>query len=100
MQHHVQQATEATMACHYLEVPHKEHGYVIMPDYAHNVPLPHSVGEQLGKIYYFLPLKINMLGIVVLTLTPKKLKCNACPGVQCEERWQQFCLYLQERSLK
>jgi hypothetical protein len=61
------------------EVPHADRKYVIVCDYAHNMPLPHDGGEQPGEIYYFSPLTINLFGIVDLSITPNKLNFYAYP---------------------
>jgi hypothetical protein len=46
-------------------------------EYAKNMPLPHYGGNQPVEIYYFSSLKINLLGIVDLSLSPNKLNCYA-----------------------
>jgi hypothetical protein len=58
-------------------VPHKDRDYVLVCDYAQNMPLPHYGGEQPGEIFYFSALTINLFGIVDLSRTPNKLNCYA-----------------------
>jgi hypothetical protein len=53
MRGYVQAATECAKQCRDNEVPHKDRGYVLVCDYAQNMPLPHYGGEQPGEIYYF-----------------------------------------------
>jgi hypothetical protein len=77
MRYYIQKATEAAVLCRSLEVVHKDREYVIVCDYAQNMPLPHYGGEQPGEIYYFSPLTINLFGIVDLSLSPNKLNCYA-----------------------
>jgi hypothetical protein len=52
MRHFVQHATESAVRCRNEEVPHADREYVIVCDYAQNMPLPHYGGEQPGEIYY------------------------------------------------
>jgi hypothetical protein len=77
MRGYVQAATERAKQCRDNEVPHKDRDYVLVCDYAQNMPLPHYGGEQPGEIYYFSALTINLFGIVDLSRTPNKLNCYA-----------------------
>jgi hypothetical protein len=74
---YVQVATECAKQCHNNEVPHKGHDYVLVFDYAQNMPLPYYDGEQPGEIYDFSALTINLFGIVDLGRMPNKLNCYA-----------------------
>jgi hypothetical protein len=75
MRGYVQAATERAKQCRNNEVPHKDREYVIVCDYAQNIPLSHYGGEKPGEIYYFSALKIKIFGIVDLSRTPNKLNC-------------------------
>jgi hypothetical protein len=77
MRGYVHQKTAAGIECRTSEVSHQDREYVIVCDYAQNLPLPHYGGEQPGEIYYFSALTINLFGIVDLSLSPNKLKCYA-----------------------
>jgi hypothetical protein len=77
MRYYIQKATEAAILCCSLEAVHKDREYVIMCDYAQNMPLPHYGGEQPGEIYYFSPMTINLFGIFNLSLSPNKVNCYA-----------------------
>jgi hypothetical protein len=50
MHGYVQAATERAKQCRDNEVPHKDRDYVLVCDYAQNMPLPHNSGEQPGEI--------------------------------------------------
>jgi hypothetical protein len=50
VRYYIQKATEAAILCRSLEVVHKDREYVIVCDYAHNMPLPYYGGEQPGEI--------------------------------------------------
>jgi hypothetical protein len=50
VRYYIQKATKAAIMCRSLEVVHKDREYVIVCDYAHNMPLPHYGGEQPGEI--------------------------------------------------
>jgi hypothetical protein len=52
-----QKMTETANHCHENEVRHAEMEYIIICDYAQNMPLPHYGDEQLGEIYFFSALK-------------------------------------------
>jgi hypothetical protein len=58
-------------------VPRQDREYVIICDYAQNLPLQHYGGDQPGEIYYFSALTVNLFGIVDLSLSPNNLKCYA-----------------------
>jgi hypothetical protein len=77
MRHYVQERTVIATQCRNEEVPHHEREYVIVYDYAPNLPLPHYGGEQTGEINYFSDVTINLFGIVDLSLAPNKLTCYA-----------------------
>jgi hypothetical protein len=77
MRGYVQQQNAAGIECRTSEVPHQDRTYVIVCDYAQNLPLPHYGGERPGEIYYFSALTIKLFGIVDLSLSPNKLKCYA-----------------------
>jgi hypothetical protein len=77
MRHYVQERTAIATQCHNEEVTHHKRDYVIVCDYAQNLPLPHYGGEQPGEIYYFSDVTINLFGIVDLSLEPNKLTCYA-----------------------
>jgi hypothetical protein len=57
--------------------PHADRESIIVCEYAHNMPLPRYSGEHPGEKYDFSPLKINLFGIVDLSITPKELNCYA-----------------------
>jgi hypothetical protein len=73
MRGYVQKQTEAAIQCRSSEVPHAESEYIIVCDYAKNLPLPHYGGKQPGVIYYVSTLAVNLFGIVDLSLRPNRL---------------------------
>jgi hypothetical protein len=75
MRHYVQEWTEIATQCFNKEVPHHDSEYVIVCNYAQNLPLPHYRGDQPGEIYYLSAVTINPFGIVDLILAPNKLTC-------------------------
>jgi hypothetical protein len=75
MHHYIQMATASANKCRDNKVNHKNRDYLIVCDYAQNMPMPHSGGEQPGEIYCFSALAINLFGIVDLSRTPNKLNC-------------------------
>jgi hypothetical protein len=77
MRHYIQERTAIAIKRRNEEVPHHEREYVIVCDYAQNLPLPHCGGEQPGEIYYFSAVTTNLFGIVDLSLAPSKLTCYA-----------------------
>jgi hypothetical protein len=77
MSNYIKKVTEAAILCRSLEVIHKDREYVLVCDYAQNMPLPYYGRGQPGGIYYFSPLTINLIGIVGLSMSPNKLNCYA-----------------------
>jgi hypothetical protein len=77
MRGYVQKQTEAAIQCRSSEVPHDEREYVIIGDYAQNLPFPQYGGEQPVDIYYLSALNVNLFGIVYLSLSPNRLHSYA-----------------------
>jgi hypothetical protein len=65
MRHFVQHATESAVHCRNEEVTHADREYFIVCYYVRNMPLPHYGGEQPGEIYYFSPLIIISLALLI-----------------------------------
>jgi hypothetical protein len=73
----IQAAPAHANQCHNNEVLHKDRNYILVCDYAQNMPLPHYGDEKPIEIYHFSALTINLFGIVDLRCTPNKLNCYA-----------------------
>jgi hypothetical protein len=49
--------------------------YVLVGDYGQNLAAPHYGVYHPGDTYYFLPLTVNLFGLVDLVTTHKKMNC-------------------------